>query len=326
MPFVCLVPPSISATMALATPIPACEGAGDTCTVSAGNPGEPFSFAPAVSSNDRLDDITSVTTAGPITPTDQFLVALVGGNPADDTLRHDTAGSDYHSSLFVMVDDHSSDSAAGFDVPPGAPKAPPGTYDDYMRLALSDIERTRVIVPFDGADEITETRTFNRGTKPIRAPRIFVTGVVDQDTGEIFDGVEVYYIQFTVYEPPYAACDSAFYDEDENEWHPDPGTTFLITFRLTADVASGFDLINGASPGSGADFDDVFGANGTGLTLEPVEQIGTGDCANGGCGPQLGNPFSAPCDNNAGSSTGGGNSGAALAVTHKELSAFTPIE
>lgn len=315
-----------AANMALPTAIPACQGPGDDCTVDAGNPGEPFTFAPAVSSNDRLDDITSASSPGPLAPSDQFLVALAGGSPADDTLHREGTGALYHSSLFILVDDHRSDPEAGLQVPAGAPLAPPGTYDDYMRVALSDIERTRVIVPYEGADQIEETRTFNRGTRPIRAPRIFVTGAVDQDTGEVFDGVEVYFIQFTVYEPPYAACDPTFYDEDENEWHTDPGATYLVTFRLTADVASGFDLINGASPGSGADFGDSFDTGGTGLALASVEQIGTGDCANGGCGPQLGSPFSAPCDNNAGGGSSPFESSAAMAVTHKELSAFTPVE
>ncbi|MEX1362597.1 MAG: hypothetical protein AB1Z98_05685 [Nannocystaceae bacterium] len=314
------------ANMALAEPLPACEGAGDTCTVNTSNPGEPFAYAPAVTSNDRLDDITSVTTAGPLSPTDQFLVALVGGSRFDDTLRTDSTGADYHSSLFVLVDDHSGDSSAGFDVPPGAPLAGPGAYDGYMRMALSQIERTRNFIPFEGASPIIETRTFNRGTRPIRAPRIFVTGVVDQDTGEIFDGIEVYFIEFSVYEPPTLSCDAAFYDAANNVWHQDPGSTYVVTFRLTADVASGFDLINGADAGAGADFDDAFDQGGTGLTLESVEQIGTGDCANGGCGPELGSPFSAPCDNNATGNPSPTGSGSALAVTHKELGAFTPIE
>lgn len=321
-----------AATSALAQPIPACEGTGATCTVSPANRGESFTFPPAVSSNDRLDDITSVSSAGPTSPTNQFLLALVGGSPSDDALREGT-GATYQSSLYVIVDDHASNKPGGITVPAGAPKTAPGANAGFMRMALTDIERTRTIIPFTGAATIEETRNFSRGTRPIRAPRIFVTGVVDEATLDdanptVIEGVEVYNLQFTVYEPPTAVCDPSFYDDDEDQWHEDPGSTFLITFRLTSNVSSGFDLINGAGAGggggSGADFGGGFA---TGLTLASVAQIGTGDCANGGCGPQVSNPASAPCDNNtthpSGSTSGGGS---AMAVTHTELSAFTPVE
>lgn len=323
----------VVAKPAIAEPMPACEGAGATCTVSPGNRGETFTFAPAVSANDRLDDITSVSSAGPVTPTNQFLVALIGGSPSDDALR-DGPGANYHSSLYVIVDEHQADKQGGINVPAGAPKTDPGANADFMRVALTDIERTRTVVPFDGADVIEETRTFARGTRPIRAPRIFVTGVVDETTVDdpnptVIEGVEVYNIQFTVYEPPAAICDESWYDADEDQWHEDPGSTFLITYRLTSNVTSGFDLINGAGAGGGgggtggADFGGGFA---TGLTLASVEQIGTGECANGGCGPQMSSTASAPCDNNANPPPGIGGAGAALAVTHTELTAFTPIE
>lgn len=321
-----------AATSALPEPIPACEGAGATCTVSPANRAESFTFAPAVSSNDRLDDITSVSSAGPLSPTNQFLVALAGGSPSDDALR-EGPGANYQSSLYVLVDDHVADPTGGFLIPAGAPKTPPGADARFMRVALTDIERTRTIVPYEGADTYEDTRTFARGTRPIRAPRIFVTGVVDQATIDtanptVIEGVEVYNIQFTVYEPPAAICDETFYDEDEEQWHEDPGSTFLITYRLTANVASGFDLIDGAGGGGGggggpADFGAGFS---TGLTLASVEQIGSGECANGGCGPQMSNPATAPCDNNVDPPPSASGSGAALAATHTELSAFTPIE
>jgi hypothetical protein len=309
--------------------IPACEGAGGTCTVSPGNRAETFSFAPAVTASDRLDDITSVSTAGPLTPTNQFLLALIGGSPSDDALR-DGPGASYQSSIYVLVDDHADTPTGGITVPPGAPKTAPGTNANFMRVALTDIERTRTIIAYEGAAAVQETRTFSRGTRPIRAPRIFVTGVVDEATLDdanptVIEGVEVYNLQFTVYEPPSAICDETFYDAEEDLWHEDPGSTFLITYRVTANVASGFDLINGAGSGAGSSAD--FGAGySAGLTLASVEQIGTGECENGGCGPQMSNTASAPCDNNlSGTNIPGGN-GSALAVTHKELSAFTPIE
>lgn len=323
----------VVAKPAIAEVIPACEGVGATCTVNPGNRGETFTFAPAVSANDRLDDITSVSSAGPITPTNQFLVALIGGSPSDDALR-DGPGANYHSSIYVIVDEHQSDKQGGINVPAGAPKTDPGVNADFMRVALTDIERTRTVVPFEGADVIEETRTFARGTRPIRAPRIFVTGVVDETTVDdpnptVIEGVEVYNIQFTVYEPPAAICDEDWYDTDEDQWHEDPGSTFLLTYRLTSNVSSGFDLITGAGGGGGgggAGGADFGGGFATGLTLASVEQIGTGECANGGCGPQMSNTASAPCDNNANPPPGIGGAGAALAVTHTELTAFTPIE
>jgi hypothetical protein len=321
-----------TATSALSEPIPACEGTGDTCTVDPGNRAESFTFPPAVTSNDRLDDVTSVSSAGPTTPTNQFLLALVGGSPSDDALR-EGPGANYQSSLYILVDDHAADKPGGITVPAGAPKTAPGVNPSFMRVALTDIERTRTLVPFTGATPIQETRNFSRGTRPLRAPRIFVTGVVDESTVDtenptVLEGVEVYNLQFTVYEPPTAVCDPSFYDDTDDQWHEDPGSTFLLTYRLTANVANGFDLINGAGAGGGAGGSGAgFGAGfATGLTLASVEQIGSGECESGGCGPQLANPASAPCDNNATSSGGSSGAGAALAVTHTELTAFTPVE
>ncbi|MCX4239050.1 hypothetical protein, partial [Paraliomyxa miuraensis] len=306
----------------------ACEGAGDTCTVGASNRAETFTFAPAVSSNDRLDDLSSASSSEALSPTNQFLVALIGGSPADDALR-DGPGALYQSSIYVLVDDHQSDPTAGFSVPNGAPKAAPGTNADYMRIALTDIERTRSYIPYDGAATVEETRNFSRGTRPIRAPRIFVTGVVDESTlgnaggPSVIEGVEIYNLQFTVYEPPSTICDDTFYDATENEWHQDPGSTYLITFRLTANVSSGFDLINGAGAGGSADFGGGFA---TGLTLASVEQLGSGDCANGGCGPQLVTSSAAPCNPNADGGALPAGVGAALGLTQKELGGFTPVE
>jgi len=322
-----------AAQMALDAPIPACAGPGNTCTVGAGNPAETFTFPPAVTSTDRLDDITSAGAAEPLTPSNQFLLAMVGGSPADDALSEGD-GAEYHSSLYLLVDDHQAVASEGFDVPPGAPKSDPGILPGYMRMAISDIERERRFVPFPEGDEVTEVRTFDRTTRPLRAPRIFVTGVVDESTtgGEepptVIDGVEVYFVEFTVYEPPQAICDPNFYDPTTQQWFQDPGATYVITFRLTADVASGFDLVNGAGGGGGggggpADFGAGFE---TGLTLASVQQIGSGNCPEGDCGPQLGNPSSAPCNNNAGGNAGSFGGRAALTVSHSELSGFTPVE
>ncbi len=318
-----------AATMALADPLPACIGAGNTCTVTPNTMVEPFAFPPAVTSIDRLDDISSATGGGDVSPTNQFLVALIGGTTADSSLR-EGAGASYHSSIFVLVDDHQGDATAGFDVPAGAPKSDPGDNANYMRLALTDIERTRRVIPYENAAPVTEIRNFSRATRPLRAPRIYVTGVIDQSTSgnaegpTVIDGVEVYRMEFTVYEPPAEVCDARFFDGGSNEWHPDPGSTYRVTFRLTADVASGFDLINGAANGNASL--DFGSGNNTGLILETVEQLGSGDCPEGGCGAQLLAPSSVACDNNAGTVAVDLAAASALAITHKELTSFSPIE
>lgn len=317
----------VNATMAFAAPIPACEGAGDTCTVSPDHRAETFAFAPAITANDRLDDTSSASVAEPLTPTDQFLVALIGGSPADDALR-EGPGARYQSSIYLLVDDHRDAPSAGFSVPDGAPKAPPGSLPGYMRVALTDIERTRTILPFAGAAPVERTGRFARGTRPLRAPRIFVTGVVDSATLDdavptVIDGVEVYSVELTVYEPPAPTCDPIFYDAATHQWHPDPGATFVITYRLTADSTSGFDFIRGASSSLGVDFGPGFPP---GLALASVEQIGTGDCTHGDCGPRLGSPASAPCDRNREQPGTTARLGGALRVSHNELQGFTPVE
>jgi hypothetical protein len=80
----------------------------------------------------------------------------------------------------------------------------------------------------------------------------------------------------------------------------------------------------GGGGGGGADFGGGFG---TGLTLASVEQLGSGECANGGCGPQVANPAAAPCDNNTlNPAVATSGAGSAMVVTHTELSSFTPVE
>jgi len=101
-----------------------------------------------------------------------------------------------------------------------------------------------------------------------------------------------------------------------------------VVVALAGMMSGCFDLITGAGSGAGegggeADFGDGFEA---GLTLVSVEQSGTGDCANGGCGPRLSSPASPPCDNNNGTSGAPGRAGAAIPVNHKELFAFTSVE
>lgn len=307
---------------------PSCMG-GPPCSVAGNNPADPFLFAPAVSANDRIDDFFSAAPLGAVAPSDQFLVALISGSPADDSLDYDTG---FTSSLYLMVDDHSGDPTAGFTVPAGGPLVAPGTDANYMRMALTEIERTREVIPYPGANPVTNTQNFNRSTRPIRAPRILVTGVVDEDTVDpndptvnptIIDGIEVYYIEYTVYEPPSGLCDPAWYDSNDDEWHVDPGSTYRITFRLTSSVSNGFNFQNGANGAGDPDFGAGFA---TGLTMESVEQLDEGgNCANGECGPQIGTSASAPCDLNE-EAAAIPTAAFAVTVQQSELAGFTPVE
>ena len=306
--------------------LPACEGAGSTCTV--GTKGEPFVYGPAVTANGRIDPPNGGTSGDAPLGVDQFLVALVSGSATDDSLG---ASSTFHSSLYLLVDDHSSgDPHAGFAVPAGAPKLAPaalGSEAGYARVAVSDLERTREFTPFLGAPTYQDTAVFSRAARPVRSPRIEVSGVVDQATlgdpqgATPIDGIEVYTIRYTIYDPPPGVCDSRWYDAANQTWHVDEGATFEIRLRLTAAAGSGFDFTNGAGTAT-ADFADDFA---TGLVLESVTQVASDDCADGNCGARLGDVASQPCDANAPPTTET-PTGFSLPSYVAQVSGFTPIE
>jgi hypothetical protein len=311
----------IAATAALPY-LPACTGATAPCTVSPANPGDPFLYSPSVTSNDRLDDFFS-TSLDPVADTDQLLVAMISGSAADDSLDQNT--TNFHSSLYLLVDDHTADPNAGFSIPAGAPLADPGTDAAYMRVPVTAIERTRLYTPYSGASQISETRTFNPTTRPIRAPRIFVTGAVEDTTNAqtVIEGVEVYFIEYTVYEPPTAACDSDFYDASTGTWYQDPGSSFRITYRLTSTVSSGFNFQTGATGGP-ADFGAGFEQ---GLTLVDVEQLDEGGvCPDGECGAVVGVSGDKPCDLNEEYTGSVATASFSIAVQQSELDGFSPIE
>jgi hypothetical protein len=307
-----------------------CEGSGSTCTVGAGGKGDPFLFPPAVSASGRIDPPGGAASGELPDGIDQFLVALASGSPADDTLG--TTVSSFHSSLYLLVDDHSQDHHEGFDVPSGGPKVDPsalGTYPHYARIAVSDLERTRTFTPYPGASTYDDTGKFARGTRPIRAPRIEVRGVVDSASVgsaqglQVIDGVEVYTITYTLYEPPSGTCDERFYDSANQKWYSDEGATYEVTLRLTGVVGSGFDFANGASDGP-ASFDSGYAA---GLVLESVQQVERESCSDGNCGPTLAAPAMQPCDGNtASAASGGGSSGFAIPLGAQQIPGFTPIE
>jgi hypothetical protein len=303
--------------------------------VSSTHPGEPFVFPPAVSANDRITDLSQANLA--TVESNQFLVALASGSTNEDKIDHGAPGSDFHSSLYLLVDDHSQpvDAHNGFSIPAGAPKlgstissgAPLLSDPAYVRIALSDIQRTRTVEPYPGATPVVETRNFGRAARPVKAPRIFVTGAAQAgalptDPVTIIEGVEVYYVTFTVYEPGEGECDPAFYDSVNDKWYFDYGSTYEVTFRLTSDASSGFDFTTGATSGA-ADFGAGFEE---GLVLDAVDQLGDDDaCPGGVCGPQPGSPSGTPCDENV-STAGIDLRQYAVPITDRQLGAFSPVE
>ena len=326
----------IASTIDSTTPyFPACTGP-TTCSVTAGGNGDPFIFAPAVTANDRIDNATDAAAGFPPDGIDQALVALISGSTSEDTIDGFENGTDFHSSIYLLVDDHSTgDKREGFTIPSGAPKSVSASVgagtdvsgdatSNYFRIALSDISRTRVYTPYPGAAEETEVRNFSRQTRPLRAPRIVVTGVADDSGGEpvIFDDLEVYFVEFTVYEPPDEICAPEFEDTTNNVWYQDFGSTYTVRFRLTADSTGGFNFQTGTSDG-GVDFGTGFNR---GLQLDAVEQINnaTGD---GNTGPVASMQGASPCRNEGGTDVGpSGTSSFSVPVRTNVVSGFSPIE
>jgi len=303
--------------------LPACEGSGSTCAV--GSTGEPFVHGPAVTAGGRIDPPGGAASGDTPRGVDQFLVALASGSPTDDALP-----TSFHSSLYLLVDDHSTgDPHAGFDVPAGAPKSDPtalGSQSHYARLVVTDVERTRTFTPYEGATSYADTAKFSKATRPIRAPRIEVAGVLDSatlgdaDGPSVISGIEVYTITYTVFEPPTATCDPRWYDASETTWHVDEGATYEIRLRLTAVAGSGFDFSGGA--GDAADFGSGFEK---GLVLESVTQVADGECADGNCGPRSADLVSKPCDLNA-SPDDDASPGFAVTVYSAQMHGFGPVE
>jgi hypothetical protein len=315
---------------------PACRGMGDTCSVDPSGPADVFVLSAAVTSNDRIDDVSSVMNGVEPGGQDQFLVALVSGSSYEDKIDGFVHGQDFHSSIYLLVDDHSQDKGGGFEIPDGAPKSTDlvgagAELDEgeagYLRIALTDIERTRTVIPYEGASPYEETRRFSRQTRPLRSPRILVTGVIEPgeapEENTVIDGVEVYFVEFTVFEPPTAICNPAFYDPETDTHHRDVGSSFVLTFRLTADLVNGFNFQTGTQNES-----VDFGAGFTrGLVLESVEQVSGAACPSGNCGPQgaLAGAGTAPCAPPEGMMPGGMGR-FAVPVRSAQIHAFSPIE
>jgi hypothetical protein len=302
----------------------ACQGSDDfSCVVDNTNKGDPFAYGAAVVANDRIDDQGVLTGAYPDGKRDQFLVALISGSVFDDAIDGGEPANDYHSSIYILADDHRQDANEGFDIPNGGGKTAAGDHSHFFRLALSDLERERKYQPFPNSPIYTETRSFSKAARPIRAPSIRVTGLVEQvgNSLEVVEGVELYYIEYKIYEPGDKSCDQAWYDEANEEWVYDQGATYTVRLRLTVRDGEAFDFKNGAS----VDPSDVHGITGAGLQLGDVEQDLGGDCADGVCGPGAGTGGpKVPCDPNADASPGGGQR--SIAMSTQDLEGFTPLE
>ena len=308
---------------ALASPVmrfPACQGAGEfSCAVKpiglGGNKGDVFTFGPALSAKNRIDPINNPGTILGVGDRDQVLVALVSGNPNDDATDGGDENNNFHSSIYLLVDDHREDPSGGFDIPTDAPMTAPGAHKHFMRLPLSAIERTRHVEYPDGSSE-DETRVFSKKARPLKAPMLRVSGAAD-GTEQI--DAEVYYVTYTIYEPGDSKCDPRWYDEDEKAWVADAGATYEVTFRFVAEGGKDFDFNNVFNlPGAPA---DGFGTAG-GLSSPQVNQVG--DCDDGNCGAALRAPRNNPCDPNVAAPPVGGV--VSVSTGYSELQGFTPLE
>ena len=170
----------------------------------------------------------------------------------------------------------------------------PGAHATFMRLPLSQISRTRYIEYPNGTSE-SVTRNFSKRARPLRAPRILVTGYVDKDTKEVVEGIEVYYATYTIYEPGEQSCDPKWYNAEEQGWVYDQGSTYEVTFRLVTKQGDQFKF--NSTQNLPTDPGDGFG-QGYGLQGGVVTQVLDGDCSDGNCGPQIGTAANRPCDPN----------------------------
>ncbi|MCA9700755.1 MAG: type IV pilin biogenesis protein, partial [Myxococcales bacterium] len=236
---------------------------------------------------------------------------------SDDAIDGGDDENDFHSSIYLLADDHRADKAGGFDIPVNAPATSPGAHPYFMRLPLNQITRTRTVVfPDDSTED--QTRVFSKKARPLRPPMIRVTGVADGT--EKVPEAEVYYVTYTIYEPGDGTCDSRWYDEDAQEWIPDLGATYEITFRLVlGDGSDPFNFQNGFTlPG---DYGDGFGTGGA-LQGPLVSQVS--DCDDGNCGAALRAPKYSPCDPNVNAPPVNGMT--SIQTGASELTGFTPLE
>jgi hypothetical protein len=323
----------------LATPVEtfrACQGLNQACSISSTGKAEPFTIPVAVVASNRIDDAEAGTPVDltEATQQDQFFIAMASGSLFDSAVDGGDDENDFHSSLYVMVDDHRADKEGGMSTSPTSALQFGGAVTDprFARFVLSRIKRTRKYKPYPGYTGgvdgwiIEEEKFFSKKARPVKAPLIRVsrlfnsTGLgqdpsVEDQVGAAVSGLEVYYVEFTVYEPGNEVCDPLFFDEENEVWHADQGSTYKITMRLLATDASGFNLMG--APGV-PDFEDGQ-FSGAGLDGPFVEQI-----LDGNCGPAQGSPSVAPCDPNTDPNFQ--STLASRSVGYSELRGFNPYE
>jgi hypothetical protein len=298
----------------------ACQGTDDfSCSVgSVGNggaKGDVFTFSPSVVANNRIDD-PGANDGGVLGlgDRDQFLVALASGSPNDNVLDGGDDDNDFHSSIYLIADDHRGPAVnGGFNVPEDGPVTPPGTSASFMRLPLNQIERTRTIHFPDGETD-EETRSFSKSARPLRAPMVRVTGLSydDELVGEVF------YVSFTIYEPGISSCDSRWFNDETGEWEADPGATYDVTFRLVVADGQAFNFNSGYVLAE--DYGDGYGTNG-GLSQPVVTQA---DCQGENCGALLEAPKTTPCDPNIDAPAIGG--AISIQTGWTEIEGYSPLE
>lgn len=291
----------------------ACQGAGASCSVDTSTGKyDSFTFGPAVAASGRFSEAPEDQTE-----TNEFLIALVSGSTDDDAIDAGRSGNDFHSSIYLLVDDHATaPEHGGFSIPNGGDKTAGVTDPSFFRVALSDITRTRRFTPYPGATPATDTGRFSRGTRPIQPPRITMVPALGRPD------ITVMYLEFLVYEPGSRSCDARFYDG--SSWYTDPGSTYRILFRLTSTVTGGFDFLVGSGGAFTGSDGYAPGVTGPGLSMADVQQVDGGDCGVGECGTDPGTPFAPPCDDN---DYGGGSSGShVIPLSYSELLGFTPVE
>lgn len=257
-----------------------------SCSVSS-TVGDHFIYPPAVIASDRIDEpppAPADVSPDPDSQRDEFLLAMISGSMQDDKIDGGDATNPFHSSLYIMVDEHRGSPGAGLS-PTGAAGniTPPGVDPDFMRIPLNAITRTRNWTYADGSSG-TNTRAFSKKTRPVKPPFIRASLPIEVDTSsgtptyDFYDAggassggftvgqVELYEIVFTVYEPGEQSCDPRWQNPSTKEWEFDAGSTYEIAFFLAADDSTGFDLVNGA----GIPLGNLFGGGSTGGLSGPV--------------------------------------------------------
>ena len=304
----------------------ACQGTGSTCSISSSGKAEPFTLPVAVVANNRIDEPFLQEDLIDPKQRDRLLLAFASGNLYDTAVDGGDEDNDFHSSLYVVADDHLADQTKGFDIPNGGGRTTPGTHRSFARVVLSDLTYERVFRPFPTSPEYTDTGNFTKAARPVSAPIIKVAKAIEYvdpqnpDLGtRVIEGVETYSIEFKVYQPSILDCDARFYDKDSGEWYTDPGSTYTIRMTLSSRDGEPFDLIDGG----GVTIPN--GSNsGAGLVMGAVEQVRDGDCADGTCGPAQGTPSITPCDPN--NNPLGAPTRGARGMGYSEVRGFTPYE